>query len=78
MSAAHPAGPAARLLSLLVRGYQMVIKPLLPPACRFTPSCSNYMLEALRKHGALKGLWLGIRRLCRCHPWHPGGDDPVP
>ncbi|MEY9214428.1 membrane protein insertion efficiency factor YidD [Thermobifida halotolerans] len=68
----------ARALILPIRGYQRFISPLLPPVCRFYPSCSNYAVEALRVHGAWRGLWLTIRRLGRCHPFHPGGLDPVP
>jgi uncharacterized protein len=67
-----------RLLVALVRGYQLTISPLLPPSCRFTPSCSQYALEAITRHGAAKGTWLAARRLVRCHPFHPGGFDPVP
>jgi putative membrane protein insertion efficiency factor len=66
------------LLIMLVRGYQVVLGPMLPPACRFYPSCSVYAIEALERHGALRGSWLTIRRLARCHPFHPGGYDPVP
>ncbi len=66
------------LLSLLLRFYQVAISPLMAPSCRFYPSCSNYALEALRTHGAAKGSWLAARRVCRCHPWNPGGLDPVP
>jgi len=62
----------------LVRGYQLLISPFFPPSCRFHPSCSQYALEALEKHGALRGAWLALRRVLRCHPWHPGGYDPVP
>jgi uncharacterized protein len=62
----------------IVRGYQLVISPLLPPSCRFYPSCSCYAIEALQRHGAIKGMWLAVRRIARCHPWHPGGHDPVP
>jgi hypothetical protein len=69
--------PAA-LLAGLIRGYQLVISPALPPSCRFTPSCSQYALEAVRRHGAVRGSWLAARRLARCHPWNPGGYDPVP
>lgn len=65
-------------LVLLVRFYQMLISPMFPPSCRFTPTCSTYMIEALQKRGPLVGLWLGIRRILRCNPWHPGGYDPVP
>ena len=68
----------AKLLMVLVRGYQIAISPLLPPTCRFHPSCSQYALEALREHGALRGLGLTLWRLLRCHPFHPGGYDPVP
>ncbi len=66
------------VLSALVRGYQLFLSPLLGNNCRFYPSCSHYTLEALEKHGALRGTWLGLRRLTRCHPWHAGGVDPVP
>lgn len=70
---------AARALVLPIRGYQRFISPLLPPdICRFYPSCSHYAVEALRVHGAPRGLWLTLRRLARCHPFHPGGLDPVP
>lgn len=69
---------AARILILPVRIYQRVISPVLPPSCRFYPSCSAYAVEALTVHGALRGSWLAIRRLLRCGPWHPGGLDPVP
>lgn len=67
-----------RLLTLPIRFYQQAISPLTPPACRFTPTCSQYMLEAIEKHGALKGLYLGTRRILRCHPWGGSGYDPVP
>lgn len=67
-----------RLLAGLIRGYQLVISPALPPSCRFHPSCSQYALEAVSRHGALRGTWLAARRLVRCHPFHPGGYDPVP
>ncbi|WP_199440602.1 membrane protein insertion efficiency factor YidD [Umezawaea beigongshangensis] len=75
---ASGAGPVARLLVLPIRVYQRFISPLLPPSCRFYPSCSAYAVEALTVHGALRGSWLTIRRLARCGPWHPGGLDPVP
>ncbi|MBE6208763.1 MAG: membrane protein insertion efficiency factor YidD [Rikenellaceae bacterium] len=65
-------------LVVLVRFYQLCISPLTPPSCRFTPTCSQYALEALRKHGLFKGSWLTIRRILRCHPWGGSGYDPVP
>jgi uncharacterized protein len=68
----------AKLLMALVRGYQLLVSPLLPPACRFYPSCSHYAMGALAEHGALWGTWLALRRLLKCHPFHPGGYDPVP
>jgi uncharacterized protein len=65
-------------LITLVRGYQVVLSPLLPAACRYYPSCSAYAVEALEKHGARRGAWLAAKRIARCHPFHPGGYDPVP
>lgn len=62
----------------LIRGYQTWLRPAFPPACRFIPSCSTYALEAVEKYGVWRGLWLALRRLARCHPYHPGGFDPVP
>lgn len=70
--------PLAYLLALPIRLYRRWLSPLLPPACRFHPSCSVYALEALQKHGALRGLRLTVWRLLRCQPFHPGGFDPVP
>ena len=70
--------PLARVLIGAVRVYQRWISPALPPTCRFYPSCSAYALEAVQVHGAARGTWLAARRLLRCHPWHPGGVDPVP
>jgi len=66
------------LLIGLISGYRRFISPLLGPRCRFYPSCSAYALEAIRVHGAGRGSWLAVRRLSRCHPFHPGGLDPVP
>jgi putative membrane protein insertion efficiency factor len=66
------------LLLLLLRGYRYAIRPLLGANCRFFPSCSDYAQEAIERHGAGKGAWLAARRLARCHPYHPGGYDPVP
>ena len=65
------------VLIALIRGYQLIISPMLPPACRFTPTCSAYTMEAIRRYGALHGAYMGLRRLLRCHPFHPGGYDPV-
>lgn len=62
----------------LVRGYQLVLSPLHPPSCRFYPSCSAYAVTALERFGLLRGGWLAVRRLGRCHPWNPGGVDHVP
>ncbi|HSM05427.1 MAG TPA: membrane protein insertion efficiency factor YidD [Longimicrobiales bacterium] len=62
----------------VVRFYRGWISPLTPPSCRFTPTCSAYALEALESHGALKGSWLSVRRILRCHPWGGSGHDPVP
>ncbi|MEZ5614640.1 MAG: membrane protein insertion efficiency factor YidD [Rhodocyclaceae bacterium] len=67
-----------RLLVLLVRIYRFAISPLIGRNCRFHPSCSEYAIEALEKHGGSKGTLLAVKRLSRCHPWHPGGYDPVP
>jgi len=66
------------ILLVLIRFYQLVISPIKPPSCRFYPTCSHYGLEAIRRHGATKGGWLTIKRICKCHPFHPGGFDPVP
>lgn len=63
---------------VLIRFYQLVISPLTPPSCRFTPTCSHYTLEALKKHGLFKGSWLGVKRIAKCHPWGKSGYDPVP
>jgi len=66
------------LIVSLIKGYQLVISPLLGPRCRFYPSCSCYAIEAIQLHGLMRGSALAVRRLCRCHPWHEGGVDPVP
>ena len=66
------------LLIAPIRFYQRYISPLSPPACRFTPTCSQYALEAFRKYGPLKGFWLSLKRILRCHPWGGSGYDPVP
>lgn len=71
-------GPVPRLLLAVVSGYRRWISPLLGPRCRFAPTCSAYAEQALRSHGAGRGSWLALRRLVRCHPFHPGGHDPVP
>lgn len=71
-------GIASAVLRTLIRGYQLVLSPLLGPRCRFFPSCSDYALEAIQRHGAAYGSYLAGRRLLRCHPLHPGGIDPVP
>ncbi len=67
-----------RILIAVVEFYRKRISPATPPSCRFIPTCSEYALEALRKYGALKGLWLALKRLSKCHPFHKGGYDPVP
>ncbi|CCW32751.1 membrane protein insertion efficiency factor YidD [Xenorhabdus nematophila] len=68
----------SRFLIALIRGYQLVISPLLGPRCRFNPTCSHYGIEALRRFGMIKGSWLTVKRILKCHPLHKGGDDPVP
>jgi putative membrane protein insertion efficiency factor len=77
MSSAKPS-LLARLLLMLIRVYQYLLSPLIGTQCRFAPTCSHYAADALRKYGAIKGSYLTIRRLLRCHPWNPGGFDPVP
>ena len=67
-----------KILIALLRGYRYLLSPWLGNRCRFHPSCSHYAIESLENHGALRGLWLSLRRVMRCHPWHRGGYDPVP
>ena len=70
--------PAQHLLIGLIRAYQLLLSPFIGNQCRFTPTCSQFAREAVEKHGAIRGSWLAVRRVSRCHPWHPGGHDPVP
>jgi len=67
-----------KLLIFLIRLYQATFSPFLGSCCRFYPTCSTYMAEALKSHGFFKGAWLGLKRLSKCHPWHRGGHDPIP
>ena len=69
---------AARVLTAVIGLYQRFVSPLLAPRCRFHPTCSAYAAEAVSTYGALRGSWLALRRIARCHPWNPGGVDPVP
>ncbi|WP_071932169.1 MULTISPECIES: membrane protein insertion efficiency factor YidD [Persicobacter] len=68
----------SKFLILLVNIYKYGISPLFPPSCRYTPTCSSYMIAAIQTHGPFKGLWLGLKRISRCHPWGGNGHDPVP
>lgn len=68
----------AKIMLVLIRFYQYAISPMLPPRCRYTPTCSQYAVEAVKKHGALKGGWLAVKRIARCHPLGGSGHDPVP
>ncbi|HEV2300474.1 MAG TPA: membrane protein insertion efficiency factor YidD [Stellaceae bacterium] len=72
------AGPVGLVLRGMIRAYQLGLSPVLPPSCRYLPSCSDYAAEAIARHGALQGGALALRRLCRCHPWGGSGYDPVP
>lgn len=67
-----------KIVTSLIRAYQLLLSPLLGMNCRFQPSCSHYMHDAIVRFGLMRGVWLGLRRLSRCHPWHEGGIDPVP
>jgi putative membrane protein insertion efficiency factor len=67
-----------KLVLFLIRFYQKFVSPFFPPSCRYTPTCSQYTFEAVQKYGVIKGLFLGIKRILRCNPFFPGGDDPVP
>ena len=67
-----------RLLLAIIRAYQFLLSPWVGNQCRFYPTCSHYAAEAIDRHGAVRGVWLALRRIGRCHPWHPGGMDPVP
>lgn len=74
----QPLGAAGRVLVGFVRFYQLVISPYLAPRCRYQPTCSHYMIEAIGRHGAVRGGWLGLKRIAKCHPWGGFGYDPVP
>lgn len=81
MTAQGARGVAAlprRAIMGLIRGYQLFISPAFPPSCRFTPTCSSYALTSVERYGVFKGGWMAIKRIGRCHPWNPGGHDPVP
>lgn len=78
MSSRKASSFATKLAKAPIHGYRRFISPLKPPTCRFYPTCSAYGLEALDKHGVLAGSWLTIKRICKCHPFHPGGIDYVP
>ncbi len=67
-----------KIVIFFIRVYQTVISPYIAQSCRYTPTCSHYSMEAIQRFGVFKGLWLSIRRISRCHPWHEGGYDPVP
>jgi hypothetical protein len=74
----HVSQIVKHLALLLLRGYKLVISPVLPVACRFYPTCSEYAMQAIEQHGVLRGFWLAVKRITRCHPWNAGGYDPVP
>ncbi len=75
---AQTPSPLQWLATTLIRGYQIFISPIIGPKCRFHPTCSNYALEAIRLYGFVKGSWFAGKRILKCHPLHPGGEDPVP
>lgn len=68
----------AKLVTLPIKAYRKVVSPLLRPSCRFTPTCSAYAITAIERYGVIRGGWLATKRIARCHPWNPGGADPVP
>lgn len=68
----------AKLVTVPIKAYRKVVSPLLPASCRFTPTCSAYAITAIERHGVMRGGWLALKRIARCHPWNPGGIDPVP
>ncbi|MCL1118471.1 MULTISPECIES: membrane protein insertion efficiency factor YidD [Shewanella] len=75
---AQTQSPLQWLATTLIRGYQLIISPMIGPRCRFNPTCSHYAIEAIKTHGTAKGSWFAIKRILKCHPLHPGGSDPVP
>ena len=75
---AQTQSPLQWLATAIIRGYQVLISPMLGPRCRFNPTCSHYAIEAIRLHGVVKGCWFAAKRILKCHPLHPGGEDPVP
>lgn len=78
MNGMSDTGPVGRIMILTIRAYRLLVSPWFGAACRFTPSCSAYTQEAIHRHGAVRGVWLGARRIARCHPWGSSGYDPVP
>lgn len=78
MSRARTIAAGRRVLTAAIRGYQLFVSPLLPSSCRYHPTCSQYMVEAVAAHGVVRGTGLAVRRILRCHPFHRGGHDPVP
>ena len=74
----RPQGLVSRGFTALIHFYQRYLSPLHPPCCTYPPTCSEYAVQAIRKYGAFKGTWLAVKRICRCHPFHEGGYDPVP